>query len=120
MAWTTMNTIRAPARITQKFSPVSAALRMASTMVNDIQDGMNRYFRGQAFVAFCVGILFSIGFLIIDFPMAIALGLFIGALNMVPYTKSNKGLPTEITVHAILNIIHQIGSESTVFTRKQV
>ena len=35
-----------------------------------------------------------------------------------PYTKSNKGLPTEITVHAILNIIHQIGSKSTVFTRK--
>lgn len=66
----------------------------ASNLVNDIQDGMNRYFRGQAFVAFCVGILFSIGFLIIDFPMAIALGLFIGALNMVPYLQIIGFLPT--------------------------
>ena len=44
--------------------------------------------------AFCVGILFSIGFLIIDFPMAIALGLFIGALNMVPYLQIIGFLPT--------------------------
>ena len=66
----------------------------ASNLVNDIQDGMNRYFRGLAFVAFCVGILFSIGFLIIDFPMAIALGLFIGALNMVPYLQIIGFLPT--------------------------
>ena len=55
---------------------------------------MNKYFRGQALVAFCVGILFSIGFLIIDFPMAIALGLFIGALNMVPYLQIIGFLPT--------------------------
>ena len=65
----------------------------ASNLVHDVQDGMNRYFRGQALVAFCVGILFSIGFLIIDFPMAIALGLFIGALNMVPYLQIIGFLP---------------------------
>ncbi len=45
------------------------------SVMNDVKDGMNRYFRGQAFVALCVGILFSIGFLIIDFPLAIAFGL---------------------------------------------
>lgn len=61
---------------------------------NDVVDGMNRYFRGQAFVALCVGILFSIGFLIIDFPMAIGLGLFIGALNLVPYLQVIGLLPT--------------------------
>ena len=66
----------------------------ASNLVHDVQDGMNKYFRGQALVAFCVGILFSIGFLIIDFPMAIALGLFIGALNMVPYLQIIGFLPT--------------------------
>lgn len=65
-----------------------------SGLIHDLQDGMNRYFRGQALVAFCVGILFSIGFLIIDFPMAIALGLFIGALNMVPYLQILGCLPT--------------------------
>lgn len=61
---------------------------------NDVKDGMNRYFRGQAFVALCVGILFSIGFLIIDFPMAIGLGLFIGALNLIPYLQIIGLLPT--------------------------
>lgn len=79
----------------------------ASNLVNDIQDGMNRYFRGQAFVAFCVGILFSIGFLIIDFPMAIALGLFIGALNMVPYLQIIGFLPT--IVLAILKPVKTSG-----------
>ena len=51
---------------------------MALRLTTDIKTSMNRYFRGQALVAFCVGILFSIGFLIIDFPLAIGLGLFIG------------------------------------------
>lgn len=65
-------------------------------LLNDVKDGMNKYFRGQAFVALCVGILFSIGFLIIDFPMAIALGLLIGALNMVPYLQIIGFIPTII------------------------
>ena len=69
-------------------------------VVNDIKNGMNRYFRGQAIVAFCVGILFCIGFLIIDFPLAIGLGLFIGLLNMVPYLQLLGFLP--MTVLAIL------------------
>lgn len=55
---------------------------------------MNRYFRGQTFVAFCVGVLFSIGFLIIDFPLAIGLGMFIGLLNLVPYLQVIGLLPT--------------------------
>ena len=61
--------------------------RFAVQLVNDVQHGMNLYFRGQGLVAFCVGVLFSIGFLIIDFPMAIGLGMFIGLLNMVPYLQ---------------------------------
>ena len=63
-------------------------------ILNDVKDGMNRYFRGQALVALCVGILFSIGFLIIDSPLAIGLGLFIGALNMVPYLQIIGFVPT--------------------------
>ena len=60
---------------------------------NDVKDGMNRYFRGQALVCLCVGVLFSIGFLIIGFPMAIALGLLIGLLNMVPYLQTVGFVP---------------------------
>lgn len=67
---------------------------MTIRIVTDVQDGMNKYFRSQAFVAFCVGILFSIGFLIIDFPLAIGFGLFIGLLNMVPYLQLIAFIPT--------------------------
>ena len=63
-------------------------------IVTDVKDGMNRYFRGQAVVAFSVGILFSIGFLIIDFPLAIGFGLFIGLLNMIPYLQLIALVPT--------------------------
>ena len=59
----------------------------ALQLVGDIEESMNKYFRGQALVALCVGILFSIGFLIIDFPIAVGLGMFIGLLNMVPYLQ---------------------------------
>ena len=56
-------------------------------ILSDVKRSMNHYFRGQALVAFIVGILFCIGFSIIGLPMAIVLGLFIGLLNMVPYLQ---------------------------------
>ena len=60
---------------------------VASKLWLDLVEGMNQYFRGQAIVAFLVGVLFSIGFVIIDFPAAIAFGMFIGILNLVPYLQ---------------------------------
>ena len=57
---------------------------------------MNRYFRGQSLIALCVGILLAIGFKIIDFPLAIILGLFIGLLNMIPYLQTIGIIPMVI------------------------
>ncbi|MCH5218141.1 MAG: AI-2E family transporter [Muribaculaceae bacterium] len=54
---------------------------------DDIKVAMNRYFRGQFLIASLVGVLFSIGFVIIGLPMGVAFGLFIGMLNMVPYLQ---------------------------------
>ena len=68
--------------------------QFAKQLVGDVEDSMNKYFRGQAMVALCVGILFSIGFLIIGFPMAVGLGMFIGILNMVPYLQLVGLIPT--------------------------
>lgn len=56
-------------------------------VMHDVTDSMNHYFRGQSVVALCVGILFSIGFLLVGLPLAVVLGLFIGLLNMVPYLQ---------------------------------
>ncbi|MDR2388355.1 MAG: AI-2E family transporter [Tannerellaceae bacterium] len=53
----------------------------------DVECSMQRYFRGQSLIALCVGILLAIGFRVIDFPLAILLGLFIGLLNLVPYLQ---------------------------------
>lgn len=57
-------------------------------MLNDVEQGMNGYFRGQSLIALVVGILFAFAFWIIDFPMAIPLGLFMGFLNLVPYLQT--------------------------------
>lgn len=65
-------------------------------ITSDVRDSMNQYFRGQALVAFIVGILFCIGFLIIGMPMAVALGIFIGLLNLIPYLQLISIIPTTI------------------------
>ena len=62
-------------------------------LAEDVEDSMNRYFRGQALIALCVGVLFAIGFRIIDFPLAVSLGLFIGFLNLIPYLQTLGIIP---------------------------
>ncbi len=59
----------------------------ASQLVADIEHGMAGYFRGQALVALSNCVMFSIGFLIIDFPMPIGLGCLIGVISFVPYLQ---------------------------------
>lgn len=61
-------------------------------LMSDLDRNMNCYFRGQATIAFLVGILFAIGFQIIGLPMGIAMGLIIGVLNLVPYLQT-IGIP---------------------------
>ena len=63
---------------------------------SDIKSSMNHYFRGQALVAFIVGILFCIGLAIVGLPMAVVMGLFIGLLNMVPYLQLISLIPTTL------------------------
>jgi predicted PurR-regulated permease PerM len=70
---------------------------------------MRRYFRGQFIVALCVGILFSIGFSLIGLPMAVPFGLFIGALNMVPYLQIVGLVPA-----ALLALVRSIDTGGSV------
>ena len=62
-------------------------------ILDDLESGMNRYFRGQSLVAFIVGVMFAIGFKIVGLPMAITIGLFIGVLNLVPYLQTVGVVP---------------------------
>ncbi len=61
--------------------------RIGFKIIRDVEQTMSRYFRGQALVSLFVGIIFAIEFSIIGLPMAVAFGLFIGLLNMVPYLQ---------------------------------
>lgn len=73
---------------------------MAKKIVSDIDNGMSGYFRGQALVALANCVLFSVGFMIIGFPMPVGLGVFIGLISFIPYVQLLGFFPA--TVLAIL------------------
>lgn len=85
--------------------------RQVYAIGNDLKNGMNHYFRGQAMIACIVGILFAIGFSIIGMPMAIVFGLFIGLLNLVPYLQLVSLIPA-----AALCIIYAAGGDGAFWT----
>ena len=62
----------------------------------DVARELNNYIRGQSLVSLIMCILFCIGFTIIDFPMAIGLGIMIGIMNLVPYLHTFALIPTAI------------------------
>ena len=55
-----------------------------SELMQSVERELNNYIRGQGLVALCMGIMFCIGFTIIDFPVAIGLGILIGILGALP------------------------------------
>lgn len=63
-------------------------------LAKDVERELNNYIRGQGLVSLCLGILFCIGFTIIDFPMAIGMGILIGILNLIPYLHTFALIPT--------------------------
>ena len=67
-----------------------------SELAKDAERELSNYIRGQGMVAFIMGVLFCIGFTIIDFPMAIGLGILIGILDLVPYLHTLALIPTAL------------------------
>lgn len=65
-------------------------------IIEDMEAGMNRYFRGQSLIGLIVGVLCAIGFSIIQLPLAIVAGLLIGVLTIVPYLKVVGLIPCAI------------------------
>jgi len=64
----------------------------------DVEAGMNRYFKGQALIVFWVSILFSLGFWIAGVPLPLALGIFVGLLNFIPYMQLIGLVPVTFVV----------------------
>ena len=63
-------------------------------LATDVEHELNNYIRGQGGVALCMAIMFCIGFSIIDFPMAIGLGILIGIMDLIPYLHTFALIPT--------------------------
>ncbi|MDE6668950.1 MAG: AI-2E family transporter, partial [Muribaculaceae bacterium] len=76
----------------------------AISVVHDVQDNMNRYFRGQGCVALCAMVFYCIGFSIIGLPLAIPLGILVGVLYMIPYFQYITVIPV-----AIICLIYSLG-----------
>ena len=83
----------------------------AKDITTDLNLGMRAYFRGQATIAFIVGILCCIGFKLIGLPLAILLGILIGCLNLVPYLQVLGFIPA-----FLLSILHSLETDISVWT----
>lgn len=67
--------------------------RFAENLARDTAHRMSGYFRGQMLVALSNCVMFSVGFLLIGFPMPIGLGCFIGLISFIPYVQVVGILP---------------------------
>lgn len=63
-------------------------------LATDVERELNNYIRGQSLVALCMGVMFCIGFSLMNFPMAIGLGILIGVMDLVPYLHTFALIPT--------------------------
>jgi predicted PurR-regulated permease PerM len=59
------------------------------------------FFRGQVVVAICIGVLLSIGFLILGLNYAVLLGILAGALSIVPYLGAILTIVPSIILAAV-------------------
>ena len=76
----------------------------AMSVVHDVQDSMNHYFRGQGFVALCAMILYCIGFSLVGLPLALPMGILVGVLYMIPYFQYVTVIPV-----AVICLIYSLG-----------
>jgi len=80
-------------------------------IAHDLNIGMKSYFRGQATIAFFVGLLCCVGFNLIGLPLAILLGILIGLLNLVPYMQILGFIPA-----FLLSVLHSMETGQNIWT----
>jgi predicted PurR-regulated permease PerM len=66
-----------------------------------INDYMIVFFRGQVVVAMCIGVMLTIGFLILGLNYAVLLGLLAGVLSIVPYLGAILTIVPSVVLAAI-------------------
>lgn len=76
----------------------------AVSVMHEVQESMNHYFRGQGMLALCAMVFYCIGFSIIGLPLAIPMGVLVGLLYMIPYFQYVTIIPV-----AIICLIYSFG-----------
>ncbi len=74
------------------------------SVVRDVQQSMNSYFRGQGCVALIAAVLYCTGFSIVGLPLAIPMGLLVGILYMIPYFQYVTLIPV-----AAICVVYSLG-----------
>jgi len=67
-------------------------------LVREFVGSIEAFFRGQILIGFIIGVLLAIAFTSIGVNFGIGLGLFIGALNIIPYLGTIIGLGTVLPI----------------------
>ncbi|MDO4912029.1 MAG: AI-2E family transporter [Lactobacillus sp.] len=67
-----------------KFAPESWQESLKQ-LLHEINFAVASYVRGQLIVAFLVGVMFTIGYSVIDLPYGTALAVIAGFMNLIPY-----------------------------------
>ena len=60
---------------------------VANRITDDVERGMNTYFRHQALICIILSVLYAIGFQLVGMPLAIIFGIIVGLVHMVPYLQ---------------------------------
>lgn len=73
------------------------------SFVEEFEQAMNQYFRGQITIVGILCVVFSTGFYLVGLPLSILLGLLVGVLNLVPYLQLLGVIPAVIlaAIHAL-------------------
>lgn len=78
-----------------------------SGIMQDLEQGMSNYYRGQFLVVVILCILYATGFYLIDMPIGILMGLLVGLLNLIPYLQVISIPPC-----IILMLVHSVETGS--------
>ena len=74
---------------------------ITTDLISQMNHVLSSYVRGQVLIAFTMGVLYSVGFLIFRVPLGISLGMLSGLLNVVPYLGTLTGLTLSLTFVAL-------------------
>ncbi|WP_233554856.1 AI-2E family transporter [Atopobacter sp. AH10] len=69
-----------------------------SKVLREMHEQISRYISGQLTVAFCVAVMFIIGYMIIGLNYGTVIGIFAGVMNIIPYLGSFVGMIPAIVI----------------------